>query len=216
VSARVGPLRLWWVSALYALNFQLSSLILHYDRLQICRPERVDVLEHEMLRFTQASALNDPFEANPCFGNLEDSLIERQLELIESQPATDVVKTAARMLIPSRVRQSLREFQIQLGSEILVLSLTQDRNNLIMWSHYADYHKGFVIGFDSQSDFFRVHNGKLVTPLTEVKYSENRPLLPTFDDFPNFRKELAEIVIFNKSLCSYVLYRQLPGDYADG
>ena len=29
-------------------------------------PDRIDVLENSLIRFTQANALNDPFEVDPC------------------------------------------------------------------------------------------------------------------------------------------------------
>ncbi|EPJ44297.1 MAG: hypothetical protein OFPII_35920 [Osedax symbiont Rs1] len=35
-----------------------------------------------------------------------------------------------------------------------ILSMTERIDNLLMWSHYADSHTGFVIGFDPSHDFF--------------------------------------------------------------
>lgn len=86
------------------------------------------------------------------------------------------VQTAASLLVPTRVKQSLKEFQRNLSSQMLVLSLTKNGNKLLMWSHYADNHSGFVIGFDATSSFFHPEQGKMITPLTEVKYSEPETL----------------------------------------
>lgn len=161
--------------------------------------DRIDILTNGFLRFTQTQSLNDPFETYPSFVELEQSLIKRQRALIDSLPATMFVQAAASFLVPTRVKQSLKEFQRNLSSQILVLSLTKNGNNLLMWSHYADNHSGFVIGFDATSPFFHPKRGKMTTPLTEVKYSDQRPSLPAFDDFEKRTNELAEIVIFNKS-----------------
>ena len=47
-----------------------------------------------------------------------------------------------------------------------VMSFTETPDNLPMWSHYADEHRGFVIEFDATHDFFR--------ELKQVKYRDNR------------------------------------------
>ena len=47
-----------------------------------------------------------------------------------------------------------------------------------MWAHYADSHRGFVIGFDSNSDFFNPDNGKAIDGLRPVTYSGERAEFP--------------------------------------
>ena len=42
-------------------------------------PERVDVLENQMLRFTQANYLNDPFEHLPFVSQLVDGAYTKKL-----------------------------------------------------------------------------------------------------------------------------------------
>jgi len=41
-----------------------------------------------------------------------------------------------------------------LSEAFALLSLARSNSNIIMWSHYASQHTGFVIGLDSTSDFF--------------------------------------------------------------
>jgi hypothetical protein len=48
------------------------------------------------------------------------------------------------------------------------LSLSATPKNILMWSHYAHNHKGYVIGFDAQHEYF----GRTVRP---VVYSDIRP-----------------------------------------
>lgn len=47
-----------------------------------------------------------------------------------------------------------------------------------MWSHYADCHRGFVIGFDSRNSFFSPNNNRGKDGLKKVVYSDNRPTFP--------------------------------------
>jgi len=41
-----------------------------------------------------------------------------------------------------------------LTNRIGILSLTETATNALMWAHYADNHKGFVIEFDEANSFF--------------------------------------------------------------
>jgi hypothetical protein len=54
-----------------------------------------------------------------------------------------------------------------------------------MWSHYADSHKGVVIGFDHDNQFFHQTAHPQITCAYDVKYSDKRP---EFFDFVNFWK----------------------------
>ncbi len=47
-------------------------------------PERVDIFRNGRVRFTQAAALNDPFEAHPCFMVLRESFEKRQQTLLKT------------------------------------------------------------------------------------------------------------------------------------
>ena len=58
-----------------------------------------------------------------------------------------------------------------------MLCLTEKRDNLLMWSHYADSHKGFCIKFDASHEFFNQKRGEQdeFYHLREVVYLEERP-----------------------------------------
>jgi len=59
--------------------------------------------------------------------------------------------------------------------DYLTLSLTEEKNNLLMWSHYAKSHKGFVIGFESENIFFSEKTLSGISPIFNVRYSAERP-----------------------------------------
>jgi hypothetical protein len=161
--------------------------------------DRVDVLENGYIRFTQVAALNDPFETYPCFQVFKESLENRSRETLERHKARfdEHAVASGHKIIPRMVKQHLDEFRDQLVNEYLMLSLTRKRNNLLMWSHYAQAHRGLVIGFDADNPFFqREEMPRIFTPLWEVKYSDKRPVVPTFAECD---KDLTEMLFLTKS-----------------
>jgi hypothetical protein len=56
-----------------------------------------------------------------------------------------------------------------------VLSLTERPDNLVMWAHYADQHRGFVLGFDSTHPWFEGSDQFRENVLAKVRYADDRP-----------------------------------------
>src|SRR5271154_115746 len=101
-------------------------------------PERVDILENLRIRFTQVSALNDPFESFPA------------VRLPDGQPKGELFGESARIeAFQSRIR-------LITDSTFGILSLSKTPDNVLMWSHYAKSHCGFVIEFDSTHEYFKL------------------------------------------------------------
>lgn len=77
-------------------------------------------------------------------------------------------------------------FYTGFNENIGVLSLSEKRDDLLMWAHYAQNHKGLVVGFDSEHKYFH----QQLSPSDEfryvrkVHYSKNRPTirLTTIED----------------------------------
>jgi hypothetical protein len=71
---------------------------------------------------------------------------------------------------PTNVDRLLDKF----SSNQLLLSLTERPDSSPMWAHYAANSSGFVIGFDTSSDFFRRGDSKERQGLHKVKYFDGR------------------------------------------
>lgn len=165
---------------------------------KILGPERISVLERFKIRFTQPEALNDPFESMPMIDILDQmtSIIEN----IKSEAGdlwsrtTSSEQTAENyQLLQNHVSDLVSEaYQIATGqnpkvsSELMkninltigILSLSKTIYNLLMWSHYADSHRGYAIGFDSDHPFFHAPNevGEITHP-HPVIYTSQRSTL---------------------------------------
>ncbi|WP_031437784.1 DUF2971 domain-containing protein [Methylobacter tundripaludum] len=142
---------------------------------------RVVVLDNGEIRFTQPEALNDPFEALPLIDaplkikNLIESTARDAQNLWENTSPEEKTPENHKILqdtlkglnaeILKNTSPSILGFKVMNGLDGLdglnkklgVLSLSRTFSNLLMWSHYAENHRGFVIGLDETHEFF--HQG---------------------------------------------------------
>jgi hypothetical protein len=169
-------------------------------------PERTDVLSAHRIRYSQPFAFNDPFEAKPDYTGLADETLllsafrrafQRDLETwYEQMPQErrgNVTKQQLFELAKSMqsetddvIREDLENHALPKAREMMhttfgegigVLSLTEVNDNLLMWSHYAAGHTGFVLEFDESHEFFggRKVASDEIWGLHKVRYSERRP-----------------------------------------
>lgn len=178
-------------------------------------PDRIDVLLGQSIRFSSPAVLNDPFELKPHLAALAsaehmDAQIARDFpkfvreelaKLLSEIPAPVSVKGPHEILLHQlpdvrRNMQGMAEMMMpklqeamarKLEELIGILCLSESADNLLMWAHYADSHRGFVIEFDERSPFFdrRVNPDDELRHLRKVSYSSKRPSL-TLADVENF------------------------------
>lgn len=77
-----------------------------------------------------------------------------------------------------KMDQSFTEIEKKMNQAIddavYIVSLSTDHKNRLMWSHYADNHRGFCIEYDFGADVLK-DDGTIVLPVT---YSSIRPKIP--------------------------------------
>ena len=79
-------------------------------------------------------------------------LLRRQLP--EAQIALEGISVAMLPLLQQAMAHKLEEL-------IGILCLSQVNDSLLMWAHYADSHRGFVVEFDESSSFLIVESRKM-------------------------------------------------------
>ena len=89
-------------------------------------PYRKAFFENFLIRGSQKYALNDPFELRPSSSHIRSK--------------------SKKEIFDKLSKASYFDYSI--------VSLTETNNNLLMWSHYADQHKGIVIEFDYNYQIF--------------------------------------------------------------
>lgn len=129
--------------------------------------------------------LNDPFE---CLLSLEslysnddlNNYCKRKKEIIEKQKSSkDVSKkklykkfnyNIKRIRLDEKFRENkknnrLNEFIEEINKSIRITSFSKNKDSLLMWAHYADEHRGFVVGINPK--------GERKTQIYDVTYCED-------------------------------------------
>jgi hypothetical protein len=173
-------------------------------------PSRVDVIENLSIRFSQPSALNDPFEATALikFSHSLKNESEREFEKIIDEEGIDrndpeyaVIRDEILSELYSNIEKITHPKRV--GDEVMelvesaqgVLSLSRTKESLLMWAHYGDSHKGYVLGLDENHAFFKAPDmrGRPTSPMN-VTYTTQRLFVDA--DRDNYR----EILLCTKSL----------------
>lgn len=109
-------------------------------------PLRPSFFDDPMIRATPVLALNDPFEG--WFNNDQVQDADRNQREYYRGMGEDVHEVDNSML-----NDLVGDIQSDLFS-LGIISFTEDYNNPLMWAHYADEHRGFVVEFDFNEPFF--------------------------------------------------------------
>ncbi|MEA1605735.1 DUF2971 domain-containing protein [Pseudomonas spirodelae] len=161
-------------------------------------PARLDVLKSQMICFSSADNLNDPYELAPFFkgylydDGLRKSLVSRRDKEIERQRGSrdeaELERIANKMNeqievacgntaeLMTRVSAGFRHNAIK---HVGLLSLSVAKNHPLMWAHYGVDHTGFMMEFDADHPFFHRGDGEqsLFGRLRKVEYSKLRPVV---------------------------------------
>lgn len=139
----------------------------------------ISMLALDQLYFASPREFNDPFDCraqrnqarnfreeianfirmDDLRRGLSESEIEANLERIRQHP--DIVRSSRET---DADEAALRR---HIDEEIGIVSLTSCNNSILMWSHYANFHRGFCIGFNT------VNLGFPDNSINEVIYVEN-------------------------------------------
>lgn len=109
------------------------------------------LFEDWTIRFSPFTEFNDPFEAMPAFKKIFSE--DKRKELQKMYPE---LKDGRLDSLECGNKIDELKCRIQNCYNIGVFCLTPTSNNILMWSHYTESHKGFVVGFDMESDFFKL------------------------------------------------------------
>lgn len=139
------------------------------------------IITEGRLYFSSALDFNDPFDCLPrlSFEANEDELVEhfrRHLRPRGTPPSdAEIVRRAKEIAQGNAPTQSTLEDMFRRSKERLgILSLSERCDHVLLWSHYADAHRGICLRFVSTdgSPFFG--------EAQKVKYSAQRPTLNIF------------------------------------
>lgn len=124
-------------------------------------PHHFAILENLEIRFTQPSSLNDPRDCRPNVIQPEDipstvdQIFARNIARYPKPLTPDQITRAKETYLRSyvdnlaqRIEESATILRRNL-ERIGVLSLAAVADDVVMWAHYAENHRGFVIEFNT-------------------------------------------------------------------
>ncbi len=168
-------------------------------------PARADFFKTLRLRYSQPAAFNDPFEGKPFYPGLVpdewmfQSYPSRFSKVLREQydsmgePFQNQVNFAAFSQLMEYARPEIYELFHQVDKSLVpavnammndtftekmgALALSEVKDNLLMWGHYAESHKGFVIEFDADHPLFAPNNADRedLWQLHRISYAKKRP-----------------------------------------
>lgn len=156
------------------------------------------VLAKLLIRFSQASSLNDALEFKPAlkglgtpeqvragvrsrlevkFPEIYDQIKKQNPPQKANELIEDLVSVAANRVAADNDQRCVKEVYRQLDENFGVLSLSETPSSTLMWSYYADGGRGVLIEFDGEHEWFwaKKDDGDSFRHLRQVGYLERAP-----------------------------------------
>ncbi|MCZ8198688.1 MAG: DUF2971 domain-containing protein [Flavobacterium sp.] len=167
-----------------------------------------DLLKKNHFFMASPSSLNDPFDCRIYENHMKflkttenkEEYIKKALENnLDYLKANNLTVENGREILSERLNDTLH---YQVRSEVIrndiddksvgIGCFSENWNSILMWSHYADNHKGYCVGFDEKRLRYSQFFGKVKRVEYSIDYPELNPL--------NKRKNSYELKYFYKSL----------------
>jgi hypothetical protein len=150
------------------------------------------ILELLELKLPYISEVNDPLECLPVFYCPDDksAMKEQWLRTFSRNNISPPVNWEQILNehykkgeIQKELVESSLKCQKNMNKKSCLLSVSKTARNTVMWAHYADKHKGAIIGIDFDKVFFEIKRVICGLKLNQVEYSEQRPKKNILTDF---------------------------------
>jgi hypothetical protein len=110
-----------------------------------------------------------------------DDLRQRRLKIAQLDELNDPFELWAIAQPDGRLRTAIRATKQEMAQQFGLICFSLDWHNPLLWSHYADRHRGLALGFDVDEQI-----------LKPVSYRKSRPVLKKVD------LEVANWLLFTK------------------
>lgn len=124
-----------------------------------------------------AKDFNDPFDAQLKYttaGTKDERIkfVAGMIQRCDPIKSIQFCETRARELVQNRSEQDFQNavdgmVEEDAANHFGILSLTEKKDDLLMWAHYGDKHRGFCLEFRADESFFR--------EVTKVTYVDTYP-----------------------------------------
>lgn len=129
-----------------------------------------NILAEQTLKFVNPSTFNDPFDCNEHIIKID--IDEDFIPQIIRESYPKITKEFERTILNRlKLPETWAESFTTRKEEYKVSCFSKKRDNVLMWSHYAEKHKGICIGFDfpyKVDEKFILSNVKYLNQITPV------------------------------------------------
>lgn len=147
-----------------------------------------EIILDDRIFFAPASSFNDPFDLRPVFSlaasperQKEDFLrLSRKLDplLTEPQRETEAMRVMTSLMNDENLATATTAIQVihnsYVRASVGVFCVSTKRDDILMWTHYADSHKGICLEFDGMQT--------LMANAQKVEYSQDRVPINLYSD----------------------------------
>ncbi|MDI9858367.1 DUF2971 domain-containing protein [Flectobacillus roseus] len=155
-------------------------------------------LEENYIWFSSREVFNDPYDCKVRLAPITDSEIQHFVELKPTLKSLDFKE------LSKAIENGKIEFMDNYTSCMGVSCFTSKKDNILMWSHYSEKHKGISLGFET--DELKLmskssHTGSKVQLIPEeVNYSEHYPEVNIkFNSNNNLNSESFKYIFLTKA-----------------
>lgn len=163
----------------------------HLYKYRAFNTNSLSILINKKIWVAKPGSFNDPFDCRIRF-KIEKNSESFRKYLDRTERTTGNLNNDHEMF-----QKGLREFREIEMQNLGVFSMSQINDNILMWSHYADQHKGFCIEFVRSPDKGNwLGNIEVTKP---VHYDCNYPEVNPFDSDGNTDPSIFEKMLFSKA-----------------
>ena len=154
------------------------------------------------------SDVNDPLDCMPHFYYPDDDVIESSFLFSLNGKTLPAAKYKWQLEEYAKhiksLKESLPEKAMSMNQTSCMLSVSKTAQNIVMWAHYAEKHKGAVIGID----FDNAYSDTLKVTMQRVNYHKDRPKINVLEAFE-------KQTIPNETIEKYVMTKSDSWDYEE-
>ncbi|WP_163401536.1 DUF2971 domain-containing protein [Flavobacterium fluviatile] len=144
-----------------------------------------DLLINNEIWFSDPYSFNDPFDCNLTIdGNNTPEQIKNYFKIANWNKSRDIDETIQQLIATNfqdqeAFQKKINSISKQVIGKLGLTCFTQTKDNLLMWAHYTEDHKGICLEFDHSKDleFFR--------PFKKVEYDKVYPTYNYYNDKKN-------------------------------
>ncbi|NQZ25026.1 MAG: DUF2971 domain-containing protein [Colwellia sp.] len=164
------------------------------------------LLENSTLKYSHFSEFNDPFDCVVSY-DVEDSLVyyQSRKDLIKAVGDNLGYSPSERIEKMPKLLKNLEksiesgDFHKSILSRIGICCLSSVSDSILMWSHYADHHKGIVVEFDTfQDEYTELHDVEQTLLGYPIVYQNQMPRISARNSHDGF--SAVQSSILTKSL----------------